>query len=410
MLNVLMGVAVLSLPFSMASSGFLVGTFLLLAYCSTAAYTAKLLGKCLSYGRPNAGPGKGVRPRTLQGRDSAQTAAFGMGARTFIATLFSFELFAAATACVVLLADSLVALWPSLDETTVKVVATALVLFPTTLPRSLAILSYASIIGVVSMLNLIAILFFNGLSTTETPGSLWNPAPTSVLPSAWSSVPLAVGLFVCSVDAHAIFPGIFSDMAEPAEQFPKAINRSYTFLFFCYVAVASAGYLCFGSGTLPEITQNFAQVASYNQIFNRLTIFLVAINPACKFALILGPVNYNIEYSFHQWFPNTVDSPLTHTSSIGSIPIRFTTSALVLIVSLLFPRFSQILAIMGAACSSIICLIFPVLCFWRIRAKVAAMGVDPGAVTWFDVVAGTAAVFFGALTFVVGSYGAIMHH
>ena len=61
------------------------------------------------------------------------------------------------------------ALVPSLDLILVKIVIVVLT-FPMTLPSSLTIAAYSSLLGVFALLNLMVILIFDGLSNATAPG------------------------------------------------------------------------------------------------------------------------------------------------------------------------------------------------------------------------------------------------
>lgn len=65
----------------------------------------------------------------------------------------------------------------------------------------LSVLSYASIIGILSTLFLVAVMFIDGLSKPEAPGSLWDPADTSLNIASIGELGLSFGLFMAGVCA-----------------------------------------------------------------------------------------------------------------------------------------------------------------------------------------------------------------
>lgn len=182
--NILMGIGLLSLPFSFALTGWLLGFTMLIIFSLMTLRTAKILRLCMDYRGANA----------FTYGDIGELA-FGISGRTFISTLFFLELFSCCVALVILAADSVVALVPSLDINIVKCVVIAIVV-PLSFTRSLSFSAYGSLVGVVAMLNLTLIIFYFGLSTTESPGSLWVPAETSLYPPNWNNVPLSIGLIM----------------------------------------------------------------------------------------------------------------------------------------------------------------------------------------------------------------------
>jgi vesicular inhibitory amino acid transporter len=106
--------------------------------------------------------------------------AFGSFGRSCISAIFFFELLAATIALIILSADSIVALFPVFSPTWIKIV----------------VVEYASLVGIAALLNLITILFIDGLSTKVSPGSIWNPSDFEIYPNVWSIVPLAFGLLM----------------------------------------------------------------------------------------------------------------------------------------------------------------------------------------------------------------------
>ena len=65
----------------------------------------------------------------------------------------------------------------------------------------LSVLSLASVIGILSTLLLVFVMFVDGFSKTDSPGSLWSPAPTSLNPGNMEELGLAFGLFMAGVSA-----------------------------------------------------------------------------------------------------------------------------------------------------------------------------------------------------------------
>ena len=63
----------------------------------------------------------------------------------------------------------------------------------------LPFLSYASLLGIVSTVLLIGVVFVDGLSKFDAPGSLWSPATTSFRFCNLEGLGLAFGLFMAGV-------------------------------------------------------------------------------------------------------------------------------------------------------------------------------------------------------------------
>lgn len=72
----------------------------------------------------------------------------------------------------------------------------------------LSVLSYASILGILATLFLVAVMFVDGLSKHEAPGSLWEPAHTSLQFAGLGELGLSFGLFMAGVCDHRLDLGI----------------------------------------------------------------------------------------------------------------------------------------------------------------------------------------------------------
>jgi vesicular inhibitory amino acid transporter len=112
-----------------------------------------------------------------------------------IAGLFCLELFALSVALMVIFGDSLATIFPSVSADSFKIMAFCLVLPTVFMPFQ--ILSYTSLIGLVSSLTLVGAVVFDGLVKEDAPGSIFHPAKTSLSPShRWG---LSAGLMMSGV-------------------------------------------------------------------------------------------------------------------------------------------------------------------------------------------------------------------
>jgi hypothetical protein len=239
--NVMLGMGILSLPFAMYMAGWVGGFIMLTLFTLTVSRTAKLIAKCMdvrvpvyhrirshgssshphsrsrspdettrllpaSHNHSNHGtllPGETVHATLVSPATYADIGevAFGSFGRHFITILFTLELMAAATALVVIAADSIVALVPSwnLKVLTVKIILTALFAV-TTWSKDMSLLAYFSMVGVMALMSVFGVLVFDGLSTPVGPGSIWDPAETFWQPVSWTGLALSGGMFVVGLD------------------------------------------------------------------------------------------------------------------------------------------------------------------------------------------------------------------
>jgi len=342
--NVLMGIGLISFPFAFYLTGWIVGVVMLVSFALLTMHTAKILGKCMKI-------------NNLTNYSEIGYAAYGKKGYVFISLFFSFELFACSVSLIILIADSLVALFPGLNGTMIKVLSFFLIT-PLTYPKHLGALAWGSLIGIFAIANLATILFYDGFSKEDAPGSLITPAETYLLPVNLMRVPLTIGILMAGFSGHSVFPTIYHDMREP-KKYNKVVNISYFLTFLLYLLVAAAGYAMFGEKTLPEITQNIAEVPVYSRFVNRLTIWLMVINPITKYGVNLIPLNANVE----QIYAPLIDSYSSGVREIVRLSGRTFISFLVVFVSIVFPEFHQVLCLLGSLFSMTICVVFPCMCY-----------------------------------------------
>ena len=184
--NLLLGVGLLSLPYALKVSGWVVGISVLLLLCLVTNYTGKLLGRMMA-----------IDPVNIRTYPDIGTAAFGMRGRLFISVVFFLELIVAGTSFLLLVADNLGELFPKFadgSEWRFLLIATCIVL-PSVWLRNLSWLSYFSLLGIISSLWLTATILYEGGSRAHAPGSYRDPATTDVV-TPYRDVGLAFGLLM----------------------------------------------------------------------------------------------------------------------------------------------------------------------------------------------------------------------
>ena len=197
-INVMTGMGILALPFSFSQSGWILGIILVLSSAIVACFTAKLLGECidLEYKDRSKQPAKNLNMVTYS---DVGERAFGNIGRIFITIMFFLELFAACTALIIVIGDSLTSLFPSFDTTISKAIIVA-ILTPSLFMKTLNLFTFTSVVGIIATLNVAAIIIFEGAITRETPGSWLNPADTNLWPNSIMSAGMAVGLILVGFD------------------------------------------------------------------------------------------------------------------------------------------------------------------------------------------------------------------
>jgi vesicular inhibitory amino acid transporter len=232
-------------------------------------YTAKILARCLEKS-PN---------KALVSYSDIAYIAFGQKARVCVSILFSLELMAACVALVVLFADSLHSLIPSISTLAWKIFAGVILTPLSFLP--LRVLSFSSILGILSTVSIFLIVLINGLLKPEFPGSLLDPAPTYAFPQSWLTLPLSFGLLMSPWGGHGVFPNIFKDMRHP-HKYNRAVNITYWFTYLLDASMMVVGILMFGDGIMDEVTTNILELTGYPEGTKVAMVAFIAIIPLTK--------------------------------------------------------------------------------------------------------------------------------
>eukprot|EP00158_Paraphelidium_tribonemae_P003512 Partr_v1_DN26187_c0_g1_i1_m10195 putative Solute carrier family 32 (GABA vesicular transporter), member 1 len=397
--NVIMGVSLLTLPYALKMSGWIIGISTLALFAVVGCSAAKILSACQEFYLRATGI-----PLLTYG--DIGEAAFGPRGRWFIQTIFSLELFCASVALFLLIVESLYAfldycqMGSDMSRMSLMLIIWS-ILTVATWPKSLSILSYGSMLGIMCILNLVVVVYYDGFFKHEAPGSLWDPAETSLWPKSWIRVPISFGIFMAGYAGHACFPGFYASMRNP-KQFGAAFNTAYSVGFLIYVAIAAAGYLMFGEAAPILVTDNLNKFG-YPGYLYLITMVLIIINPATKYPLTLYPVVMDLEIllfggghvqkladvdrrphhveaeeiilPFSPIIPIESDTAaLLNTTNTASIPFyrsplfrrlafRTLVSTLVLFVAIIIPQFDRVIGILGSLFSITSSVLFPCLCY-----------------------------------------------
>ncbi|CAG8515426.1 14743_t:CDS:2 [Funneliformis mosseae] len=343
--NVLIGIGILTLPLGFKYAGWALGIAIFFSCLMITNYTAKVIKKCLDY------------DEGLYTYADIGAIAFGEKTRIYISVLFCLELIASAVALIILVGDSLHAIFPDASLNLLKVIAW-IVMTPLTL-IAIRYLSYFSLLGILSAICLVNVMIIDGFTKHESPGSLIDPMETDIFPFRWYNVPMSFGLIMAGFTGHAVFPSVYRDMKNP-KQYPKMVNYTYVLTTIVYFLMAVCGYLMFGRTVMQEITQNIMATQGYNRMLNQFIIWLVAVYPIAKYALILNPINLTFEIYYHsiprleEW----CNSGRGRRTAIKLIS-RIMLSTLVLLIAIQIPEFDRVMGILGSFFSFFISALFP---------------------------------------------------
>ncbi|KAH9082029.1 transmembrane amino acid transporter protein-domain-containing protein [Lactarius deliciosus] len=380
----MVGIGMLSEPLAFSYAGWIGGTLIIASYGFVTCYTAKFLASIV------------VSDPCVRSYADIGQRAFGARSVPFVNFLFCFETFSVGVVLVTLYADSLSAIVPAFSSNTYKILGLFILTPAAFLP--LSFLSYTSLVGIVSTVFLVAVIFIDGFSKFDAPGSLWSPAETSLSISSLQELGLAFGLFMAGFGAHAALPSLARDMAEP-HRFSEAMNYSFCFATTVYAVIGSAGYLMFGSNVSDEYQ-------GYSPTLNQLALWMLVLTPLTKFPLTTRPLNLALECLLGLDNYTSDDSEVDQKPS-ATLAFKFNRSlkrilvaceritlvCLAVSVSILVPDFGSIMAVLGSFTVFLLCVIGPITAKMTLQRKVTVVDATILMVSTVMAMWGTVAAF-----------------
>ncbi|KNC75641.1 hypothetical protein SARC_11837 [Sphaeroforma arctica JP610] len=335
--NTMLGSGCLSLPYAYRISGWLFCSIVMVLLLFVTLHTGKILRKCLDYY-------PGIRSFPDIGE-----VAFGVKGRYFISVMFYFELFTASVMYVILAADNLLVLLPAWEKWQL-IVITCLIVLPTASTSKLGILSYFSLVGITASLVLTLVVLEFGFTTTEAPGSVWDPMPTSIMPPDYDKSFAVFGLVMVGFAGHACLPSIYESMSTP-QDYDRMLNITWIVLSTVYLSVAVVGYLMYGNDTEDMITKNLEKGWAAT-----MTVVLIVINPMTKFGLTINPIALASEEL-------TEERLSPGPRFIFDMLVRWGLTGLVAITSIVVPNFATVIGLIGSVFSFSVSVLFPVAAY-----------------------------------------------
>lgn len=342
--NVLIGIGLLALPLGLRHAGWVIGVPALSLCALLTFYSADLLSKCMD-----------TDPTLMTYSDLAYVT-FGPKGRTLISLLFSLDLLANGVSLIVLFADSLNALIPSIPINHFKILAFFLLSPPSFLP--LNVLSLISLFGITSTISVVVIIFISGFLKTDTPGSLIQFAPTNLYPETFADGLIAIDILMAPFGGHAIFPNLKVDMRHP-HKFQDCLITTYGVTYLTDISMAVIGFLMFGGNVKEEITKSVLLTTGYPKWTYIVICSLMAIVPFSKTPLNARPIIAIFDHMFNLQEISNLTGVKYYFNSGLKIFIRFMVNAMFVFVAILFPEFDKIIAFMGAGLCFLLCLILP---------------------------------------------------
>ncbi|XP_026383181.1 amino acid transporter AVT1J-like [Papaver somniferum] len=368
-INALSGVGILSVPYALASGGWLT-LILLFVVAAATFYTGLLMRRCMD-----------VSSKIKTYPDIGEYA-FGKKGRIIASSFMYLELYVVATGFLILEGDNLSNLFPNMSLTLggVKVygqqgfvMLVALIILPSMWLTDLRKISYISATGVLASVLIILSVFWVGAEDTgfRAKGRFFN----------LNGIPSGVSLYTFCFCAHPVFPTLYTSMKDK-RQFSKVLLLCFAVCTISYATMAVMGYLMFGEYIKSQITLNLP----IDKLSSKIAIYTTLVTPIAKYALMATPVVNAIETS----------SGFNYNNKTMSLVIRTMFLISSVIVALAIPFFGYLMSLVGAFLSATASIIIPCLCYLKIMGTYRRWG--------YELVIIIGIILMGISVVIVGTY------
>ncbi|KAM6573623.1 hypothetical protein CsatA_017703 [Cannabis sativa] len=339
-LNALSGVGILSVPYALATGGWL-SLILFFAIATAAFYSGLLIKRCMDF------------DSNIRSYPDIGEKAFGNKGRMIVSIAMYTELYLVSAGFLILEGDNLYNMFPNdgfevagltIGGKQCFVLIVALVILPTVWLDNLSLLSYVSASGVLaSAIILFSIVWtgaFDGVGFRQK-GELVN----------WSGIPTALSLYAFCYCAHPVFPTLYTSMKNK-HQFSNVLLLCFIICTIGYASIAVFGYLMFGSGVQSQITLDLP----IGKLSSKIAIYTTLVNPIAKYALMVTPIIEAVKNGFPCYLNKRVFGIIIGTALVISS----------VIVALVVPFFASLMSLVGAILSVTASIVMPCLCYLKI--------------------------------------------
>ena len=338
-----------------------------------------------------------MRPPIKSFPDIAR-ATFGETGCFFLSVVLYFELFSCLCIFIVSIGDHLHTLFPAVSHDMHVIFVGAATVIPTVVLRTPRLLSYLSMVGTFSTIAVVlAVVFaatFEGdISGRVKDGSAVQKQERNLLEDTesyhtyWraSGLPLSLGLVAYCFSGHAIVPSIYSSMQRP-QDFERMIDVSFLIVTIACFAVGFSGYYMFGDAVLDQVTLSLEMNSSAVFLMKILT-WLIVMTSFSKYILTMYPLALGMEEIVAPSL--TSDLLMRFASSI----IKLVLTAVAVIVSIYFPSFNFLCALVGMVCTMSVSVIFPAAAHLKMFNN--RLGLLEKFLDWSFVIVGIALAIIG---------------
>lgn len=276
MANTLLGSGMLGLPAAYARCGYVTGSLMLVVCGFSGAFGLHLL----SEGANLAG-----RPASFYGLAEAALPGSGI----FLDLAVSIKCFGVATSYLIVVSDTMPDLMAAWGQTGILrdrrfwILAALLVAGPLTFLRDLSAqrhAAYAAIVCVLFTVLTVALSAWRPISFLDPYDPDCLDCAGVVLPAtSWKNSLASLPVFVFSYTCHQNIISITNELRDPTTLRAAMVGLlSNLIAFACYLILAFAGYVTFGSKVLPDVLRSYSDEAVLPNISRVAIVFLVTVS------------------------------------------------------------------------------------------------------------------------------------
>uniref|UniRef100_A0A0D9WNJ9 Amino acid transporter transmembrane domain-containing protein n=1 Tax=Leersia perrieri TaxID=77586 RepID=A0A0D9WNJ9_9ORYZ len=375
--NALSGVGILSIPYALSQGGWL-SLIIFITIAVICFYTGILLQRCID------------SSSLVKTYPDIGELAFGRKGKIIVAMFMYLELYLVAIDFLILEGDNLEKLFPNVNFHVAGlriggkqgfVLIFSLLVLPTTWFRSLNLLAYVSLGGVMASVILIASVFWVG----AVDGVGFHEKGVIV---NWAGIPTAMSLYAFCFSGHAVFPMIYTGMRD-RRMFPTVLLICFIICTLAYGLMGIIGYLMYGGSLRSQVTLNLPA----RSLSSSVAIYTTLINPFTKYALLVTPIAEAIEGVLGLGAAAGIGiagggkPAASYREAAVSVSVRTALVFSTTVVALAVPFFAYVVALTGSFLSATATMLLPCACYLRIRSRVSGkVGVNAEVVTCVGII------------------------
>ncbi|CAI5727828.1 unnamed protein product [Hyaloperonospora brassicae] len=361
--NTILGSGTLAVPFAIASSGWLLGTLLLLAIALTTRYSVQLLLAASDRAGAHCAKTYESLGHYTMGAWGTRVAEF-----TFISggfgTLVSYVVFV--TDLVAAVAGVARA-----DKWLVTLALVAAVVCPLSLSRQIGKLWLASVLAILSVCYVVAFVVVALLLAVDATGRSFAVAPgvqaVRFEPGSVYTLTLLISAFACHNTALPVYEEL-QDRTLP--RMNRAVGSAIAVAFGLYAAIALCGYVQFGAATQDNILLNFSAtyVAQHAAVRGPLLVgqLCMALALVLTTPIAMWPFRSCV-LSVYLRVKNGRQTPSHRATYREYVTVTVVSLVLIATCSIFVPSVKIPLSIVGSVSGSLLIYILPAL-FYLLQA------------------------------------------